>query len=56
MAEVTAPVVLDAPTKGEGEGYDVCERVMQLFSDAQTAFKAEGERREVYTYMYMYIT
>ena len=46
MAE-SVPVV-EAPTKEEGEGYDVCERVMQLFSDAQTAFKEESERREVY--------
>ena len=33
----------------EGEGCDVSERVLQLFSTAQTVFKEETERREVGT-------
>ena len=35
----------------EGEGCDVSERVLQLFSNAQTVFKEETERREVGSYM-----
>lgn len=43
------PVVVETLTREEEEEYDVNERVMQLFADAQTAFKEEGDRREVCT-------
>lgn len=39
---------LEAGSEGREE-CDVSERVLQLFSDAQAAFKAETERREVVT-------